>query len=150
MEPATFNFTSSAKTHNFTITAMTDNVVEEEQSVALSVTTDAVNVAIQSNMPTVIIQDRTSEYMSCVEHLICACTRIKSRRCVQVKPCHYPALPSSTLSLSSPPPCLPFSSSLLTLLPPLPPLPSSPLSSPIPLLSLTLCVRYVSCPYRST
>ena len=72
VEPSTFNFTSSAKTHNFTITALKDDEVEEEQSVVLNVTTDAVNVAIQSNMPTVIIQDRTSEYMSCVEHLACS------------------------------------------------------------------------------
>ena len=70
--PSTFIFTSSATTHNFTISAMTDDEVEEEESVVLNVTTDAVNVAIQSNMPTVIIQDRTSEYMSCVEHLACS------------------------------------------------------------------------------
>ena len=67
MEPTTFNFTSSATTHNFTITALKDDVVEEDQSVVLSATTDAVNVAIQSNMPTVIVEDRTSEYMACTQ-----------------------------------------------------------------------------------
>ena len=67
MEPTTFNFTSSTKTHNFIITALKDEVVEEDQSVVLSATTDAVNVAIQSNMPTVIVEDRTSEYMACTQ-----------------------------------------------------------------------------------
>ena len=66
VEPTTFNFTSSATTHNFTITALKDFVVEEDQRVVLSATTDAMNVAIQSNMPTVIVEDRTSEYMACI------------------------------------------------------------------------------------
>ena len=43
---------------------MADDMVEEEERVVISVTTGVVNVAIQPNMPTVIIQDRTSEYMS--------------------------------------------------------------------------------------
>ena len=54
-------FSSSELSHTITISAMTDDMVEGDETVTLTLTTSAVNVALSPAMAELVIMDRTGE-----------------------------------------------------------------------------------------